>query len=68
MAYTDEQKLTLKTFYSDRDGGYVATFAELPGISAVGETREAALKEFGAALQLYAEDLIESGDRLDVSG
>lgn len=43
--------LTISVFWSDDDEGYIATVAEMPGISAFGETREEALVEIGVAIK-----------------
>ena len=38
------------------DGGYVATVPDLPGCSAVGETRELAARNVGAAIAAWIEE------------
>jgi predicted RNase H-like HicB family nuclease len=48
-------------FWSDEDGGYVATTPELEGVSAFAETPEGALSELAVARDLWLEELAVSG-------
>ncbi|CAN5861366.1 type II toxin-antitoxin system HicB family antitoxin [soil metagenome] len=48
-------KYTIQIFWSDEDEAFVAVCQEFPGLSAVGETREEALKEAQIALDLMIE-------------
>lgn len=47
--------------WSEEDGGFVATCVELPGVSAFGETAEAAAAEMGTALELAVETHRQEG-------
>lgn len=42
-------------FYSEEDGGFIATVHELPGCSAFGKTPQAALKEVETAARLWLQ-------------
>jgi len=57
-------KYSFKVFWSDEDGGYVAICPELPGVSALGDTESEALREAKVAMELYVEDMLESGEAL----
>lgn len=46
---------SIRVFFDDQDGGYVAICPEFPGVSAFGDTREEALEEIGTALELAVE-------------
>ena len=48
--------------YTDEDGYWVVTCPSLPGCISQGETREEALENIKDAIDLYVEDLIESGE------
>lgn len=48
-------------FWSDEDGGYIATSPELEGVSAFSETPEGALTELAMARELWLEELAVSG-------
>ena len=48
-------KYAIEIFYSEEDGGYIATVPELAGCSAFGETEEDALKEVMTAIDLWLE-------------
>jgi len=45
-------RYAIEIFYSDEDGGYIATAPELPGCSAFGDTEEEALKQVKVAIDL----------------
>lgn len=47
--------------YYAEDDGYIATADEFPGLSAFGETREEAVREFQTVLDLAIQEYIESG-------
>lgn len=48
--------------WTDEDEAYIATVPELPGLSALGDTEEEALKELEIAQALFLEVMRESGD------
>lgn len=48
-------KYAIGIFYSEEDGGYIATVPELAGCSAFGETEEDALREVMTAIDLWLE-------------
>lgn len=48
-------------FWSEEDGGYIATCPDFPGLSAFGESEEQALSEGKAALRLFLESLHTEG-------
>ncbi|MBI2355004.1 MAG: type II toxin-antitoxin system HicB family antitoxin [Deltaproteobacteria bacterium] len=50
-------------FWSEEDGGYIATCPDFPGLSAFGETEEQALSEGKAALRLFLDSLQAEGKR-----
>ncbi|MBI4063638.1 MAG: type II toxin-antitoxin system HicB family antitoxin [Elusimicrobia bacterium] len=45
----------IRIFFSEEDGGYIATIPELPGCSAFGETPEKAVKEVRIAASLWLQ-------------
>jgi predicted RNase H-like HicB family nuclease len=53
---------SVRISWSDEDGGYVASIPELEGVSAFGDTAEAALAELAVARQLWLEELDASGE------
>jgi predicted RNase H-like HicB family nuclease len=57
-------RYSFRVFWSDADKGYVAVCPELPGVSALGESEGEALREAKAAMELYVEDVLESGEKL----
>jgi predicted RNase H-like HicB family nuclease len=57
-------KYSFRVVWSAEDSAYVATCPELPGVSALGESVEDALREAKVAAELYIEDVIESGGAL----
>jgi len=59
-----ENKYTIHIFWSDEDEGFIAVCDEFPGLSAFGETREAALKEAQVALDLMVEHYRSTGQPL----
>ena len=50
-----KNKYAIQIFWSDEDDSFVAACREFPGLSAVGETREEALREAQIALDLMIE-------------
>ncbi len=52
---------TVEVFWSDEDKGFIAFVHELEGCSAVGETRETALREVETAIELWIEAAKEIG-------
>ena len=54
-------KYAIEIFYSEEDGGYIATVPELPGCSAFGKTEEEALKEIKVAMELWIEAAEKEG-------
>ena len=48
-------KYAIEIFYSEEDGGYIATVPELAGCSAFWETEEDALREVMTAIDLWLE-------------
>lgn len=54
-------KYAVKLFYSEEDGGFIATIPELPGCSAFGETEEEALKEVKTAEELWIKTARKDG-------
>lgn len=59
-----ENKYTLHIFWSKEDDGFIAVCEEFPGLSAFGETREAALREAQNALDLMVEHYSSTGQTL----
>jgi predicted RNase H-like HicB family nuclease len=59
-----QNRYSFRVFWSEADKGYVAVCPELPGVSALGESEAEALREAKAAMELYIEDVIESGEQL----
>jgi predicted RNase H-like HicB family nuclease len=59
-----ENKYTVHIFWSDEDNGFIAICDEFSGLSAFGETREAALREAQNALHLMVEHYISTGQSL----
>ena len=55
-------RYSLTMAWSDEDDGYVATVAELPGLSAFGETPELAAHEVEAAAGAYLAALEDRGE------
>lgn len=50
-----------RTFYCDEDGDYVAECDEIPGLSALAPTPEAAIGELKEAILAYFEELDAQG-------
>ncbi len=50
----------------ESDGGYVATVPALPGGVSQGDSRAVALKNIEEAIELYLEDVRESGEPIPV--
>ena len=46
----------------EADGGYVVSVPALPGCISQGDTRDEALANIRAAIQLYVQDCREAGD------
>ncbi len=59
-------KYSFKVFWSDADNVFIATCPEFTGLSAFGDTEEDALREAKIALQMFIEDIQESGESLPV--
>jgi len=57
-------KYSFRVLWSEADNAYVATCPELPGVSALGESEGEALREAKVAMELYIEDMLESGESL----
>ncbi len=57
-------KYSYRMSWSDKDNGYIIICPEFPGLSAFGETEEEALREAKVALELFIEDMQESGETL----
>ncbi len=53
-----------KIFWSNNDNAFIAICPEFPGLSAHGDTEEVALREAKVALELFIEDMQESGEPL----
>ena len=52
-------KYEYRIFYSEEDSGYIATVAELPGLSGFGETAEEALEEVKIAVAAALDYMFE---------
>ena len=50
------------TLYQAEEGGFVAYAPALPGCVSQGETREEAIANIREAVELYLEDMKESGE------
>jgi predicted RNase H-like HicB family nuclease len=50
----------------ESDGGYVAVVPALPGCISQGDTRAEALRNIEQAIELYLEDVRESGEPIPV--
>ncbi|HEY2867668.1 MAG TPA: type II toxin-antitoxin system HicB family antitoxin [Pyrinomonadaceae bacterium] len=59
-----ETKYTIHIFWSDPDEGFIAVCDEFPGLSAFGSTREDALEEAQAALDIMIEHYLATGQKL----
>jgi predicted RNase H-like HicB family nuclease len=57
MKQKDEFRWSIALQWSEEDQQYVALIHELPGMSALGETPEKAIKEARIAAELYVETL-----------
>lgn len=57
-------KYSFKVFWSAEDNAYVAICPELPGVTALGDSEGEALREAKVAMELYVEDMLESGEAL----
>ena len=53
-----------RIFWSEEDGGFVATTPELEGVSAFGATPSEALSELLRARDLWLEEVRESGEEV----
>ena len=58
------RKYSLSIFWSDEDNSFVALSPEFPGMSAIGEDREEALKEAQYAMNTMEDMAKEHGDTL----
>jgi len=56
-----QTKYAIHLFWSDEDDAFIAVCDEFPGLSAIGETREDALREAQVALDLMIETYDKSG-------
>lgn len=56
-----KNKYALQIFWSEEDESFIAVCQEFPGLSAVGETREEALREAQIALDLIIKTCREKG-------
>jgi len=59
-----KNRYTVHIFWSNEDDGFIAVCDEFPGLSAFGETREAALHEAQDALDLMVEHYKSTGQPL----
>jgi predicted RNase H-like HicB family nuclease len=50
-------------FWSEEDGGFIATCPDFPGLSAFGESEEDALKEAKQAVTLFLDSMQSEGKR-----
>jgi predicted RNase H-like HicB family nuclease len=50
----------------ENDGGYIATVPALPGCVSQGDTRAEVLKNIEEAIELYLEDVRETGEAIPV--
>ena len=57
-------KYSFKVLWSEPDSAYIATCPEFVGLSAFGDTEEDALREAKIALEMFIEDILESGEPL----
>lgn len=57
-------KYEIIIYWSDDDGAFVAEVPELPGCMAHGDTREEALANANAAIQLWIDTAEEFGDKI----
>lgn len=48
--------------WSEEDNCFIASVPELPGCTAHGDTRDAALREIQTAMELWVETASEAGD------
>jgi predicted RNase H-like HicB family nuclease len=51
-------------YEQDPDGGWGAYLPDLPGVVALGASREEVAVRIGEALSVYADDVRQSGDEL----
>ncbi|WP_319410142.1 hypothetical protein [uncultured Desulfosarcina sp.] len=58
----DQFRFEVTIAFSAEDEGYFASSAQIPGCSAWGPTVEYAILEFGFALHLYMQTMIEDGE------
>ena len=56
----------LRIFYSDEDEAYIATTAEIPTISGIGDTIETALNELKTVFQLVMETYKTDNEKMPV--
>lgn len=52
---TDNNRYPAEVFWSEEDGGFIATAPDLPGCSAFGETQQKALAELQDAIAAWIE-------------
>jgi antitoxin HicB len=59
---SERQTYPAQIFYSEEDGGFIATAPDLPGCSAFGETQEEALAELRPAISAWIEAANAAGN------
>jgi predicted HicB family RNase H-like nuclease len=59
-------KYSLRVFWSEPDKAFIVTCPEFPGLSAFGSTQIAAVQQANIALQMFIEDVQESGEALPI--
>ena len=58
----DASRYPVEIFWSDEDGGFIATAPDLPGCSAFGETTREALDEIGHAIDAWRDAAAAAGN------
>ncbi|MCB2147586.1 MAG: type II toxin-antitoxin system HicB family antitoxin [Deltaproteobacteria bacterium] len=58
----DQFRFAVTVAFSAEDEGYIVSSAQIPGCSAWGPTIEYAVLEFGFALHLYVQTMLEDGE------
>lgn len=62
----DRPRYSFQVFWSAEDQEFVATCVEIPGLSGLGATEEAALGEVKTAVQVWLDYLVAHGEPLPV--
>jgi antitoxin HicB len=57
-----DDRYPAQVFWSDEDGGYIAIAPDLPGCSALGETREGAVNELTNAIRAWTDAAEAAGN------